>query len=62
MQSLAFVTQHAKRMLRIVIGGLAGSIVFFHIVSYAARFSRGKKLLNIKYVFLYNFYLQHFSF
>jgi hypothetical protein len=43
----ALGTQHAKRMRRIVIHGLPGSTIFFHIISQTAQLS-GKKLQDIK--------------
>jgi hypothetical protein len=44
-------------MRHIVICGLSGSAVFFRIISYAARFSKKKKLLHKKYVFLFSLQL-----
>jgi hypothetical protein len=40
--------QHATRMRRIVIRGLSGSTIFFHIIPQTAQFSEGKKLQDIK--------------
>ena len=37
--SVALLTQHAKRMRRIMICGPPGSTIFFHIISQKARFS-----------------------
>jgi hypothetical protein len=41
--------QHAMRMRHIVIYGLPGSTIFFHIISKTVRFS--KKKLNLKLAF-----------
>ena len=49
---LAIVTQHAMRMRHIVICGLSGFKIFLHIISQTERFLGGKKILNIKHVFL----------
>jgi len=40
--------QHATRMRHIVIHGLSGSTIFFHIISQTTQFSRGEKLQDIK--------------
>jgi hypothetical protein len=42
-------TQHAMRMRHI-----AGSNIFFPIISYKARFSEKKKLLNIIFLFIFS--------
>ena len=51
---LEFVTQHAKRIHPIVIVGLSGYAIFFHIISQKALFS--EKGTEQRYVFL--FYVQ----
>jgi len=59
--SVALDIQHAVRMRDIVVCGLSGYTIFFHIISWKVQFSR-KILLDIKFVFFYNFCLKYFSF
>ena len=40
--------QHALCMHHIVICGLPGSAIFFHVISYRARFSKKKKVIEHK--------------
>ena len=51
------------RMHYIVICGLPGSTILFHVISQTARFSKKKKLLkkNVCFDFLYNISLKYFS-
>ena len=53
---VALVIQHAMRMRRIVIFGLPGSTIFFHVISLMARLPKKKMLSNMKCIF--RFYLQ----
>jgi len=46
---VALDVQHAKRVSHIVICGLPGSTIFFHIISLEPRFSK-KLLLDVKCV------------
>jgi hypothetical protein len=48
--SVAQVIQHAKHMCHIVICGLSGSTVFFHIISYKAPFSEKNVIEHKMYV------------
>jgi hypothetical protein len=45
--AVALVIQHEKRMRRIVVCGLSGSVRFFHII-YGTIFRKKKKLLKRK--------------
>jgi hypothetical protein len=61
--SVALGTQHAMRMRCIVICGLSGCTIFFHIISQTAQFFGGKKIEHkMCFDFLYNFCLKHVSF
>ena len=55
---------HSKSMRHIVICGLLGSTVFFHISHKRYDWEGKKKLLEhkIRFDFLYNFYMNYFSF
>jgi len=57
--------QHAMRMCYIVMCGLSGCTLFFHIISKMERFLGKKKDIEHKMfvlVFLYNFCMKHFSY
>ena len=55
--------QQAMRMRRNVIYGMFGCKIFFHIISYTARFPKRKKfgILNVCFDLLYKFCLKHFA-
>jgi len=46
---VAFSIQHAKRMRHIVICGLPGSLIFFHMSHERRDFREKKKWLNMNY-------------
>jgi len=49
---VALGIQHAMRMRYIVVSGMPGSTIFFHIISQRARFK--KKLFNIKCALIFS--------
>jgi len=62
--SVALVIQHAKLMRRVVLScGLYGPPIFFYVISWMARFSGGKKVIEHKMCcdFLYNVCVPCFS-
>jgi hypothetical protein len=59
---LDLVTQHAKRMHRIMSSAACLALPYFSILSHKRHDFREKVFQHKMYVFLYNFYLKHFSF
>jgi tRNA A22 N-methylase len=60
---VALGVEREKRMRHIVICGMSGFTIIFHIISYTARFFFKRYLTqNVCFDFLYKFCLQHFSF
>jgi len=62
--SVVLDTQNVIPMRHIVICGLSGSAVLFHNIPQRERFSKGKKVLNIKSTFCFSvpLCLKHFLF
>jgi hypothetical protein len=58
---VALSIQYEMRMRHIVIRGLFGSTIFFHIISQTARFSKKVTEHKMCFDFSYNFCLKHFS-
>jgi len=59
---VALVIQHAMHMCCIVICGLSGFKIFFHIISQMAQISKTVTEHKMCFDFIYNFCLEHFSF
>ena len=61
---VALGIKHTRRMRRIVVCGLSGCTVFFHIIISNGTILGGKlaEYKNVRFDFLYNFCLKHFSF
>ena len=52
---VAFIMQHAMRMRHYVICVLPSSAIFFHIISYTARFSKKNKIKVIENKMCFDF-------
>jgi hypothetical protein len=54
---LSYPASNAHAPYYIVICGLSGITIYFHIISKMVRFSGGEELFNIKWVFYFSLWL-----